>query len=373
MSKKFQTAVFYFPNWHVDEANERYHGKNWTEWELLKIATPRFEGHMQPKVPLWGYEDEADPRVMKKKIDTALKFGVDCFLFDWYWFEDRSFLSRCLEEGFLKADNAKDMKFALMYANHRDWQSNHPARANEPPVSHLHCDVDEKTFIKATDYIIKKYFGHPSYWRIDGKLFFSMYELNTLIDSLGGIENCKRVLDEFRDRVRKAGLGELHLNAILFNVCVLQNEGVLASPKEQLDYLGFDSATSYVWTHHQPFDFPRHDYEKIKKKYFEDVKQYEELTVPYYPNATMSWDSSARCCQSDVYGDYGYPFTGVLEISPEQFEDALLNIREYLENKPEKDRIVTINAWNEWTEGSYLEPDTVNGYKYLEAIKKVFG
>lgn len=374
MANKFQTAVYYFPNWHVDEANERKHGKGWTEWELLKHATPRFENHQQPKVPLWGYEDEADPSVMEKKIDAAADHAVDCFLFDWYWFENRSFLSRCLEEGYMGAKNNDKVKFALMYANHKNWGNNHPARANELVHPDMTCIVDEKTFIEATDYCIEKYFAHPSYWKVDGKLYFSFYELSTLIKSLGGMEICKRVIAEFRERVRAKGLGELHLNAVMFNVRVLPEDGILASPKEQLDYLGFDSATSYVWTHHQPFDFPRHPYEKIKAKVFEDIKKYdEEFTIPYYPNATMSWDPSPRCCQSDVYGNYGYPFTGILEISPEQFEDQLIEIKKYLSTKPEKDRILTINAWNEWTEGSYLEPDTVNGYAYLEAIKKVFG
>jgi hypothetical protein len=373
MSKEFQTAVFYFPNWHVDEFNERHHGKNWTEWELLKHATPRFEGNQQPKIPLWGYEDESDPKVMKKKIETAHKYGVDCFLFDWYWFENRSFLSGCLEKGYMNAKNNGDVKFALMYANHENWMNNHPARAHEAPVSHLNCFVDEETFIKATDYCIEKYFSHPSYWRVDGKIFYSIYELNTLIESLGGLEKCKRALDGFRERVRKTGLGELHLNAILFNVRILQNEGILTSPKEQIEYLGFDSTTSYVWTHHQAFDFPKHDYLKVKEKVFEDIKKYDEFSVPYYPNATMGWDPSPRTCQSDIYGDYGYPFTGILEISPEQFEDALISIKKHLETKPQKDRILTINAWNEWTEGSYLEPDSKNGYAYLEAIKKVFG
>ena len=374
MSKGYQTAVYYFPNWHTDFLAERKHGKGWTEWEVLKQAKPRFKNHQQPKIPLWGYEDEADPLVMEKKIKTASDYGVDCFLFDWYWFEERSFLSRCLEEGYMGARNNDSVKFALMYANHKNWNNNFPARANEANVAEYTCVVDEETFIKATDYCIEKYFSHPSYWKVDGKLYYSFYELNTLIESLGGLENCKRVLEDFRKRVREKGLGELHLNAVLFNVRVLSEEGILASPEKQLEYLGFDSATSYVWTHHQPFDFPRHSYEKIKAKVFEDIEKYDkELTVPYYPNATVSWDSSPRCCQSDIFGDYGYPFTGVLEISPEQFEDALKALKEHLSTKPEKDRILTINAWNEWTEGSYLEPDTLNGYKYLEAIKKVFG
>ena len=79
--KKIQTAVYYFPNYHVDPRNEAIHGTGWTEWELMKLARPRFEGHDQPKVPAWGYEDEADPQVMAKKIDVAVEHGVDAFVF----------------------------------------------------------------------------------------------------------------------------------------------------------------------------------------------------------------------------------------------------------------------------------------------------
>ena len=71
MMKRKNIFAYYFPNWHVDALNEKWHGRGWTEWEVVKCARARFEGHAQPKVPLWGYEDEADPRIMEKKIRTA--------------------------------------------------------------------------------------------------------------------------------------------------------------------------------------------------------------------------------------------------------------------------------------------------------------
>ena len=374
MSKNYQTAVYYFPNWHVDKDNERYHGKGWTEWELTKVAVPRFADHQQPKIPLWGYEDEADPKAMAKKIDAAADNAIDCFLFDWYWFEDRSFLSRCLEDGFLKAPNNDKIKFAIMYANHKSWGNIHPMQMANRNVSCMETIVDEATFIKATDYCIEKYFAHPSYWRVEGGLYYSFYEVNTLIDSLGGLENTKRILADFRNRVRALGLGELHLNAVLFNVRILENETMVKNPGEILEYLGFDSATSYVWAHHAPMDFPKMSFEKMEKQVLSDCEKYKQtLPVPYYPNATMGWDPSPRTIASDIYGNYGYPFTGILEISPKQFEEALFKLRAYLDGSGLQTKILTINAWNEWTEGSYLEPDMINGYGYLEAIKKVFG
>ena len=95
-----QTAAYYFPNYHLDKRNEEFHGKGWTEWELMKCARPRFEGHRQPRIPLWGYLDEADPQVMEQKINAAADHGIDSFVFDWYWY-DGPYLQRALDEGFL--------------------------------------------------------------------------------------------------------------------------------------------------------------------------------------------------------------------------------------------------------------------------------
>jgi hypothetical protein len=73
-------AVYYFPNYHADARNAQLHGTGWTEWELVKRAEPRFSNHDQPKVPVWGYEDEADPQVMARNIDAAADHGVDSFI-----------------------------------------------------------------------------------------------------------------------------------------------------------------------------------------------------------------------------------------------------------------------------------------------------
>ena len=119
--KDFTVAVYYFGNYHPrDPRNEAQKGRGWTEWELVKSAKPRFPGHQQPKVPLWGYEDESDPKVMERKIAAAADHGIDVFLFDWYHYNDGPFLDRPLDRGFLGAANCDRLKFALMWANH-DW------------------------------------------------------------------------------------------------------------------------------------------------------------------------------------------------------------------------------------------------------------
>jgi len=79
MKKRPIVCSYYFPNWHVDPRNESIHGKGWTEWRVTRYATPRFEGHEQPKEPLYGFDDEADPAVMTRKIADATKHGIDAF------------------------------------------------------------------------------------------------------------------------------------------------------------------------------------------------------------------------------------------------------------------------------------------------------
>lgn len=370
----YTVAVYYFPNYHLDRRNEAKHGKGWSEWELVKQARPRFEGHQQPKVPAWGYTDEADPRQMARKIDAAADAGIDAFIFDWYYYNDGLFLERGLEDGFLKAANKSRMKFALMWANH-DWIDIHPKKVNPPPLLYPGA-ITPETWGRMTDYVVSQYFKDPAHWQIDGKPYFSIYDLPTLTRSFGGIEGTAKALKQFRDKTRAAGFPGLHLNAVMWGNPILPGEKVVKDRTELADRLGFDSVTSYVWIHHVHLDeFPETPYEKVMRKSIAYWHQAEkEFHVPYYPNVTMGWDSSPRTDQSKPLTNSGYPaMAGLSGNTPAAFRKALVEARTFLQNRPADQRILTINAWNEWTEGSYLEPDTVNGMGYLDAIKAVFG
>lgn len=368
-------ASYYFPNYHVDARNEARLGKGWTEWELVKQAKPRFEGHEQPHVPAWGYTDEADPKQMAQKIDAAADHGIDAFIFDWYYYNDGPFLQRGVEEGFMKAKNNARMKFGLMWANH-DWIDIFPATTEKTPALIYPGTVTLETFDRVTDLLIAKYFTHPSYWKIDGKPYFSVYELNTLIKGFGGVEATAVALQRFREKAVKAGLPGIHLNAVIFGVRVLPSETAVKSPEELVKKLGFDSVTSYVWVHHVALpEFPKTPFAYVMDKYLEYCNtEAKKFPIPYHPNISVGWDSSPRCKQGDAFTNRGYPFTPTISgNTPEAFETGLRRVKALLDNVPAKDRIVTINCWNEWTEGSYLEPDTKNGMRYLEAVRTVFG
>ncbi|TDN51778.1 glycosyl transferase family WbsX [Buttiauxella sp. JUb87] len=374
MQRKYEVAAYYFPNFHCDPKVEQWHGKGWTEWELVKNATPRFVGHMQPKVPLWGYEDEADPVVMEKKISAAAGHGISAFIFDWYWHQEGPFLERCLDEGYLNAANNSDVKFAIMWANH-DWLEIHPATRYQPYPTRLTGAVSEQIFIDATEHIIERYFTHPSYWKLDGKFYFSIYEMMSLVKGLGGLSNTKRVLEDFRAKIRARGLGELHLNAVVWGIETLPTENTLIDADKVIEYLGIDSVTSYVWVHHiTPGHFPDCPYNEIREcAKAEHARLSSQHALPYIPNVTVGWDSSPRTVQTDCFDDIGYPWFPVYtDNSPAEFEKALQDVKNFMDTEKSVFPVCTINAWNEWTEGSYLEPDTVNGFSYLAAVKKVF-
>ena len=96
----------------------------------------------------------------------------------------------------------------------------------------------------------------------------------------------------------------------------------------------------------------------------------EKLPAPYFPVITAGWDATPRTIQSDIYRKGDYPFTAIMDTDCEAFRKQFSDLAGLLRNRPEADRVVFFNAWNEWTEGSYLEPDTFNKYKLLEIIKE---
>jgi hypothetical protein len=370
-----QVGAYYFPNYHVDPRNETIHGKGWTEWELVKRAEPRFPGHQQPKKPLWGYTNEADPREFARKIDAAADNGLTHFIFDWYWYNDGPFLERGLDLGYLGAANNRRLKFCLMWANH-DWTDIHPAKRTIPRHLQYPGAVTRETFEKMTDHIVARYFKHPSHWNLDGCPYFSVYELYRLVNGFGGIEATRDALTSFRRKTRAAGFRDLHLNAVVWGVKILPNEKQFTRPAEILKALGFDSVTSYVWIHQVGLtQFPVTPYAQVAAKAEEYWRRAAtEYGLPYHPNVTVGWDSSPRTVQSDVFTNSGYPFMATMGgNTPEAFRNALASVKRFLDERPAQPKICNVNAWNEWTEGSYLEPDTVNRMGYLEAIRSVFG
>ncbi len=356
---------YYFGNYHPgDPRNVKTKGGGWSEWELVKNAKPRFPGHQQPHVPLWGYQDESDPAVMANKINAAADHGISAFIFDWYYYNDGPFLDRPIDRGFLQATNNSRLKFAFMWANH-DWHDMHPYHRGEPAKLLYPGRVTPETFSKICDHVIQDYFSRSNYWRIDGKPYFSIYEANTLVSCFDSVAATRAALDQFRAKAKAAGLPGLHLDGVDWGC----NNRQLAHD------LALDSITSYVWIHHAGLPEMATDYNVARDQYFDFwAKAATNFGVPFIPNVTMGWDPSPRADQSQTFDNSGYPFMHTIKNNtPENFRAALELAKQRLLAEPNGLRILNLNCWNEWTEGSYLEPDTVHGFQYLDAVKTVFG
>jgi len=373
---KITVTCYYFPNYHTRDTTDlrisRQHFENWSEWELVKNARPRFEGHDQPKVPAWGYTDEKDPKVMEQKIEAASTHGIDVFIFDWYTYEGKPYLNRCLDEGFLKAGNTNDIKFSLMWANH-DWMELFPYTSGDANDVLYSGAVTSKMFDRIGDDLIKQYFTKPNYWLIDGKPYFSIYDIQKFIEGFGSLETTRKEMEKLDEKAVKAGLKGIHWNLVAWGRAILPGQDAPINNDELLEKLGFNSATSYVWIHHVGLDQLQTDYNQVRDRYmthWETVKK--DYCVPYYPNVTMGWDSSPRTNQNkEWHGNEGYPYTYTIgNNTPENFKAALQMTKEKLLADPNGPRIMNINCWNEWTEGSYLEPDIKSGMAYLEAVRE---
>lgn len=376
-SKKITVASYYFPGYHTrDKSDPRIsyqHLENWSEWELIKAAKPRFKGHDQPKVPAWGYTDEKDPKVMEKKIKAATSHGIDVFIFDWYHYAGKPFLNRCIDEGFLKAKNTNSIKFSVMWANH-NWQDLYPYTVGDKPRWLYSGAATPKEFVQIGDELINNYFTKPNYWKIDGKAYFSIYDIQRFVEGFGSLEATKKAMDNLNAKAIKAGLKGIHWNLIAWGKPILPGGDAPKNIPEIIKRLGFNSATSYVWIHHVDLPDVQTDYNQVCDTYFDYwSKAKKEYSVPYFPNVTMGWDPSPRTNMKSKWGNFGYPYTNTIgNNTPANFEMALQKTKDRLLADPDGPRILNINCWNEWTEGSYLEPDAVHGMAYLEAVKKVF-
>ncbi len=285
-----------------------------------------------------GYTDESDPAVMAQKIDAAADHGIDAFIFDWYHYNDGPYLNAALDNGFLHAPNNSRLKFALMWANH-DVLDIFPARPPNPRKLLWPGKVTPQSFVSITDEIIQKYFKQPSYWTLDGKPYFSIYELSKLLDNFGSVQATRVALDDFRARAVAAGLPGIHLNAVVWGQPVLPTEKTPVDPAKLVRDLGFDSVTSYVWIHHVPLiSFPTDDYQRVRDGYFKYWDEADKrFSIPYFPNVSMGWDPTPRVSPNVEYkpGNVGYPVTPVIiNNTPAHFEEALRTARDRLMKEP---------------------------------------
>jgi hypothetical protein len=358
----YYVAAYIWPSCHPDPLGTKMLWSEGTgEWEVIKKGNPRFDGHYQPRQPLWGYELDNDPKVVEKWINVATDHGVNVFVYDWYWYEEGPFLESALNDGFLKARNNEKMKFYIMWANHDvkyNYWNYHRYKDNIEIL--WNAKVDWKNYRIIVDRVINQYFKRPNYLKINGEPVFSIFSIEKLLESFGNsAEEARKALDYFRDEVKKAGFPGLHIQ---WN----QGGGSVMSSKAAEEFtrkvkvMGFNSVAMYNMGGRVE-DYIAYGTNSIKIREQMDAI----LDIPVFPCVSIGWDDTPR-----------FPNKGIRDVvhynnTPQSFATLLSKAKNYADTHPEQPKLITINAWNEWVEGSYLLPDMLNGFGYLQAVREV--
>jgi hypothetical protein len=357
-------AAIYFPGYHRDMHYDAWFGEGWNEWKLLAEAPTRFPGQHLFK-PEWGPFDEADPKMMERQVTLAVDHGVSVFVFDWYWYSGVRILHRPLENGLLKAGNRDKIKFALMWANH-NWNDYFPVPLDREMHQLLPIRHSPEDFARVMEYCAANYFRQPNYWRVDGAMYFSIFDSGALLKQLGGPAKTREVLDAARRLVASARLGKMHFAAFC------------DSPGEipKLRDAGFAITTCYTITAsgkarlpEQPLD----EYADLMERSAAFWKEMDTGVLPHMPTVTVGWDPSPRWVKNAPWpppGDKGYPYTTlVINNTPERFGQLVGRAVQQAESARLRPPGILINAWNEWTEGSALLPEVQYKTQFLEQLK----
>lgn len=373
-AQKTEVVCVYYPHWHVYPEGEKWFGKNWTEWEFVKTAIPRFKGHKQPMKPLMGYLDGKSPDDLAKEIELASNSGIDVFLYDWYFYGDGiQTMSESLEQGFLKAPNSGKMKFAIMWCYH-DRRNAFRPEYGKPRQMLQPLSRTPQEFLNAVEYCAKNYFTKPNYWHVDGKPYFSIFAAAQFMSDMGGAEKTRELLKK-ADAVSVKYCGKpVHWSGMVFG------------RKNFDDYAAaqFDSLSNYNVNPSAIPDFGKYaakrqwvfEYSQMADAHRLTWNFYANAPMKFIPVATSGWDSSPRC-RADVefpWKKAEYPYgTIATNTTGDKFEALLRDAKAFTEKSQKSPRAVLINGWNEYTEGSFLIPTLRDGDSMLRAVAAVFG
>jgi len=341
-----RAIAFYLPQFHPIPENDVWWGNGFTEWTNVTRARPLFRGHQQPRVPGGlGFYDLRLPEVRAAQAELAARFGLHGFCYYYYWFNGRRLLERPLEEVF--RTGKPDLPFCLCWAN-ENWTRRWDGAEHELLVGQVHSEESDAAFIRDVLPLLKD----PRYIRVGGAPLLAVYRV-------GLLPNPKRTTEIWREAADAAGLSGLHL-------CAVQSFG-LTDPRP----FGFDAAIEFP-PHNVLTDDISSELKGLVPGFKGKVVDYRawvdhalsQPRPPYrqYRGVMPSWDNTAR---------RGKTASVFHHATPRRYELYLRAIVAETEaTLPPDERLVFINAWNEWAEGTYLEPDQRHGYALLEATAR---
>jgi len=335
--------AFYLPQYHPIEENDEAWGKGFTEWTNVCKALPQFDGHYQPRLPgELGHYDLRLLDVQKRQIELAKNYGLYGFCYHYYWFNGKKVLEKPLEQ--LLNHPELDFPFCVNWAN-ENWTKKWDGLNNDIILYQEYSKEDDIAFIKD----VSRLFKDSRYIHIEGRPLLMIYRP-------AHFPNIKATVKRWRKWCRKNGVGEIYL--------MMTHSFESINPDE----VGFDAATEF-YPNSIPMKSIKDQLTFFNKAYEGHVYDYRELikissqfkTPDYdkYRSLCPSWDNEAR--KPDKGSTYQFA-------TPASYQGWLEDLCRYTEeNFDEGERFVFINAWNEWGEGAYLEPDQKFGYAYLDA------
>ncbi len=376
--KKFfgkKIIALYLPQFHTIPENDEWWGEGFTEWTNTRKARPLYEGHYQPKIPLNNeYYDLADVSVMRRQAELAKENGIFGFCYYHYWFKGGKKLLEKPIENMLR-DYQVNIPFCLSWAN-ENWSRNWDGGNYEIIMKQSYGG--RKEWEEHFQYYIQ-FFKDERYITYDGKPLLIIYKPEQII-------KLNEMIDYWQRRAKEEGFPGLVIirqypESYFKNSCddsridytvkfqpisafmkmtnvEYQNKNVKLmkmSIKKMLIkfnvYNRLQQIRGQRFNNNNKKQLEIYEYDKIWSHILNE-QPYDKKLIN---GAFVTWDNTARKSNGTIVcGD-----------NPSKFKMYMkqLLIRESGLN------IVIINAWNEWAEGAYLEPDEKNGYAYLEALK----
>ncbi|MER9001596.1 glycoside hydrolase family 99-like domain-containing protein [Mesorhizobium australicum] len=346
LQKPVRVIAFYLPQFHPIPENDEWWGQGFTEWTNVRPAQPQFVGHHQPRVPEGlGYYDLRDTAVQHQQVELAKLYGVEGFCFYFYWFGGKRLLETPLENWL--EDKSLDMPFCLCWAN-ENWSRRWDGMDQEILVAQDHSPEDDLAFIAE----VAPYLRDSRYIRIDGKPVLLVYRPSLLP---AAAETARR----WRTWCRQNGIGEIFL------AYTQSFESV--SP----DRYGFDGAAEFPPNNSAPPNVT-HTVTPLRGDFATTVydwsvfpqrsENYPARKYKLFRSVCPGWDNTARRKRGGTVFVNNTPAL-YRKWLDNAIEDTLAQVKEPSE------RLVFVNAWNEWAEGAHLEPDSANGYAYLQATR----
>ena len=340
--------AFYLPQFHTIPENDEWWGEGFTEWTNVTRAMPRFVGHYQPRLPgALGFYDATRPEILARQAELAKRYGVAGFCFHYYWFTGRRILEKPLET--LLAHSEIDIPFCVNWAN-ENWTRRWDGNETEILLKQHHSPDDDLAFA----YSLEPLFRDKRYIRINGRPLLLVYRPGLFSDM-------RATVRRWREHFKAKGIGDPY-------IVTVQTHGS-ADPSEY----GMDAAAGFppFWT---CLNIPmRNDLDRLDPRFCGAVRHYallaDSVIASYardervFPGITPSWDNEARrqnrptCFSGSTPALYGRWLRAACAASMRAFAGD--------------ERLVFINAWNEWAEGAYLEPDLHFGFAYLAETRHI--